>query len=150
MNSSIETAVSGRNKEFVVNEETSISPYVVRFTLVYVVTLIAVAAVLTAQGVEAESGTSMAALVVAVAFTVSKFVKAQRRVPTPSERKKLTWLSLAASFTVSLVLGLAFLAVMSQLSLIAQTPGLLAPFSGGLVVGVLLFITALGSEKQGR
>ena len=127
------------------SEEIKISPYVVRFSLAYAVALIAIALILTVLNLDSNSGTSMAALFTAVVFTIAKFVKDQKRVPTLSERKKLTWLSLMASFAVSLVLAVGVIALTGQLSLIAQLPSVLEQLGGLMVVGAFVFITAIYS-----
>ncbi|MCP5414528.1 MAG: hypothetical protein H6961_07955 [Chromatiaceae bacterium] len=125
------------------NTEVAIFPYVVRFGIAYAVALIVFAIITSMLGLDGGAGSSMGALIAAVAVAASKFVKDHERVPTSAERKKLTWASLAASLVVSAVLIGAVLGGTGQLG---QLSGLLEVFSRlnlGLVFGVMLFVLAL-------
>lgn len=131
------------DKEIVMNTEVAIFPYVVRFGIAYAVTLIVLAIITSILGLDGGAGSSMGALIAAVAVAASKFVKDHERVPTSAERKKLTWASLAASLVVSVVLIGAVLGGTGQ---IGQLSGLLEVFSKlnlGLVSGVMLFVLAM-------
>ena len=123
--------------------EVAISPYVVRFAIAYTVALIAVGAVLTVLEVNGSSSGSIASLFAGVVIDASGFVKNEKRVPSPSERKKLTWLSLVASYVISLGLAVAVLAALGQLEVIKVLPSLVAEVGTGIVIGSLLFVTVL-------
>ncbi len=119
------------------NTEVAIFPYVARFGIAYAVALVVFAIITSMLGLDGGAGSSMGALIAAVAVAASKFVKDHERVPTSAERKKLTWASLAASLVVSAVGGTGQL---------GQLSGLLEVFSRlnlGLVFGVMLFVLAL-------
>ena len=125
------------------NTEVAIFPYVVRFGIAYALALIVFAIITTMLGIDSGAGSSMGALIAAVAVAASRFVKDHERVPTSAERKKLTWASLAASALVSAILVGAVLGGTGQLG---QLSGLLEVFSQlnlGLVFGVMLFVLAM-------
>jgi hypothetical protein len=127
------------------NTEVKVSPYVVRFAVAYAVALVGVGVILTVFDVEGGSSGSIAALFVGVVIAATKFVKEEKRVPNPSERKKLAWLSLVASFAVSLILAVGVLVALGQLDVIAALPKMIGQVGSGLVIGALVFATVLYS-----
>ena len=56
-------------------EEVIISKYIIRFSIVYLIALIAVALILGFLGVDGNSGSSMGALIAAVMLTLDRFIK---------------------------------------------------------------------------
>jgi len=122
------------------NKDVSVFPYVVRFAVVYTLALACLSAAMAALNVHGNSGTSIVALIAAVAFTAARFVKDQRRTPTTGERKRLTWVSLDASICVSIVLVIVLLASTDQLYLLATIPGLVTQLGTGMVIGITVLV----------
>lgn len=119
-----------------------VGKYVIRFGIVNLLLLVAIAVVLTLLGVDGNSGTSVAALIGAALAAGNRFLKDHKRLPNPSEKRRLTWLSLLAAVVVSLCLLVAFLlwsgATRELLSMLP--PG---TYTAAVVLGVLAFVTAL-------
>jgi hypothetical protein len=117
-----------------------LSTYIVRFTLIYLSAL-ALAGLASAL-IDPGGGTSLslASLLVAAFFTGSKFVSDQRRMPESTERRRLAWFSLLSSLAVSVVLLISLLAVIGQLQLLAQLPGIVGNIGVGTVAGVSLVV----------
>lgn len=125
------------------NREVDLTAYIAWFVLIYAAALIAIGTLLTVLDLDAGTSGSIAALIAAVMVTTARFVDREKRVPTREERKKLMWLSLAASILVSLVLTVGVLAILGQLGTIAALPGVIAQVELGLVVGILVFVAVL-------
>ena len=125
------------------NTEVAILPYVVRFGLAYTAALVIFAIIMTLLGVDSGTGSSMGALIAAVAVAAAKFVKDHERVPTSAERKKLTWASLGASILVSAVLVGLLLGITGQLGQISDLWEVFSKLNLGSVLGVMLFVLAL-------
>lgn len=126
------------------NTEVTVFPYLVRFTLAYVVTLVILAYLMTLLGFDAGAGSSMAALFAACAIAAGRFVKDHERVPSPAERRSLTGLSLLASVAASALLVTLLLGLSGQLG---QLPALLADLSPSLI-GVVVTALLLGLAVQ--
>jgi hypothetical protein len=89
----------------------------------YMAALVAVQAIVAGIGValvllwdvDLGSGTGTAAIIGSALAVASMFVKDMRRSPTPAERSRLTWWSLAATYAFSLVAVGIFIAVTAML-----------------------------------
>jgi hypothetical protein len=120
-----------------------LSHYIVRFTLAYLAFQV-VAGVISAM-LAPDSGATLtfAALIAAVYFSASKFVSDQKRIPVSGERLRLVFFSLLSSLGVS-----AMLAVIGQIGLLGQLPGIIANIGVGTVaavamIGLLLYFAVL-------
>lgn len=125
------------------NKEVQTFPYIIRFSLAYAAALILIAIIMEVLKVDSSTGSSMGSLIAAVSYTAFTFVKDHKRMPSTDERKKLTWLSLVASFIISLVLVIAFLGVVGELGLLTQLPSLLSQVGPFLMLGVFLFVVGI-------
>jgi hypothetical protein len=125
-----------------------LSHYIVRFTLAYLAFQV-VAGVISAM-LAPDSGATLtfAALIAAVYFSASKFVSDQKRIPVSGERLRLVFFSLLSSLGVSAMLAVSLLAVIGQLGLLDQLPGIIANIGVGTVaavamIGLLLYFAVL-------
>ena len=125
------------------NTEVKLLPYIARFAIAYLIALVVVAIIMETLNINGGSGSSIASLIAAVSYSVSTFVKEQKRIPTPHERKWLTLLSLVASVLVSLILITAFLGFVGQLNLLI--PDLVYQLGIGMMFGIILFVLGLYS-----
>jgi len=87
--------------------------YLLFFTAAYAVITIIFAVISTLLNLP--SSTGMAPLVAVGFLTAWQFVKREQRIPTPEEKKKLIWGSIASTFVVSIVL--AAVLVMATMSI---------------------------------
>ncbi len=125
------------------NSEVIIFPYVTHFTLAYAIALVIVAVIMEVFNIDGGQGGSIGSLLAAVMYSVSTFVKDQKRIPNTSERQWLTWSSLIASILVSLILILGFLGFVNQLSLLKQLPILVSQVGTGMIAGITIFVLGL-------
>lgn len=125
------------------DSEVQIHPYIIRFTVSYGVALLAIGLILELIDMDARSSGSVAALMAAVSYTASTFVNVEKRLPTLSEKKRLTWFSLMTSILVSLVLVLATLAFFDELALLERLPDLMSQIGSGVLAGIIIFVLVL-------
>jgi hypothetical protein len=125
------------------NNDVPLSRIVLRFALVYSTVLLLSGALLIVIDPSGGSSLSIAALVIASYFAVSRFVSATGRVPTAAERNRLAVYSLVSSLAVSMILALVALVATGQLQLLAQLPSVLAQVGSGMVIGVLGSVLAI-------
>lgn len=125
------------------NRESRVSPYAIRFGVVYALLILVLAAIWSALGIDSGSGVSMGALVAAAVYTAAKFVKDHKRVPSPGEKARLTWLSLLASWIVSIMLPVGYLMFVSGLKGLQQVAQGLSQLNPTIIVGVLLVVCLL-------
>lgn len=87
-----------------INENVKLFKYIVRFGISYQLLLIVIAIVFSVLSFDdGNIGSSFGAIIGAVSFTVSKFVKDNQRVPNDVEKKKLIWFSFFATWFVPLM-----------------------------------------------
>ena len=88
-------------------EKVNIQKYILTFGLYYACAVIITSLIVILFDISLHSSVRMG-LVVAISYIVSfKFIKEQNRAPSTSEKHKLIWGSIAASFIVSLMLIVA-------------------------------------------
>ena len=102
------------------NRESRVFPYVIRFAVVYALLIIFLAVIWSALGIDSGTGVSMSALMAAAVYTAAKFVKDHKRVPSSGEKSRLTWLSLLASWIISIALPVGYLLFVSGLKGLQQ------------------------------
>lgn len=110
---------------------TPIRPHLLRFAIVYVVALAAIAllfSVLPLKG--GGSGAASAALVSAAIYAAGKFVEELGRPPSKRERRRLVWGSLAIALMLQMGIGLWMLG--------RAHPGVL--LVGGVLIGALYWL----------
>ena len=87
-----------------INENVNLFKYIVRFSISYQLLLILIAIITTILDFgDGNIATSMGAIFGAVSFTMSKFIKDNKRMPSEIEKKKLIWYSFFASWLVPLI-----------------------------------------------
>ncbi len=122
--------------------DVQVGKYVIRFGVVNLLLVLLIAAVLMALDVDGNAGTSIGALIGAALAAGNRFLKDHKRLPSPSEKTRLTWFSLLIAWAVSLILLVVFLLVSGAAE---DLQGMLAPGLNTLAVllGVFAFVTAL-------
>ena len=125
------------------NQESRVFPYVIRFGVVYALLIIVLAVIGSALDIGSGSGASMGALVAAAMYVAAKFVKDHQRVPSPDEKSRLTWLSLLASWIVSIMLPVGYLAFASGSKGLEQAVQGLSRLNPTIIVRVLLVVCLL-------
>ncbi len=121
------------------DENVEIGGYVLRFSVVYFLAVVAIATILTLLGIESGSSSVIPTVAGTMAVTM-KFLNENKRLPNTSEKKQLIWYSLAVMMLISLVLVIVFLIVVGELGIFLE---LLEKAGFGLVFGALLFATAI-------
>ncbi len=85
-------------------QDVGIGKYVLIFGLVNLGLLVGLDILFFLLDVESNSGATIGALMGAGVAAVSRFIQDNKRIPNPSEKTKLVWLSYLASWIVSLIL----------------------------------------------
>jgi choline-glycine betaine transporter len=120
------------------DQDVSVTKYVIRFALVNMGLLIGMAIMLGLLGIESSSGTTLAALLGAAMATTYKFIQDHRRIPSSGEKTKLVWLSYLASWVVSLVLVGIFVGISEEGLRIVEV---LISINVLLLVGIIAFLS---------
>lgn len=84
-------------------QEVGVVKYVAKFALAFLVILLAVGVVLSLLDMNSNAGITIAALMGAAVYAVSKFIEENRRVPVGAEKTKLVWFSFVAAWLISLI-----------------------------------------------
>lgn len=119
--------------------DVKVSKYVIRFGLVNLVILVCLSILLVLLEIESGSSVTIAALMGAAMFAVSKFITDHKRVPSASEKTKLVWFSYLASWLVSLFLFSSFVTITSEhrqvIDFLKSNPA--------IIIGILLFLSVI-------
>lgn len=122
------------------NNNVNIIPYVVRFSITYIIAMAALVTLVVSLGLSRGFGGSMAALIAAASMAAYKFVQDHGRVPDAIDRRKLTFATLVVSLLVQALLLVIFLAPMLKGSDFNAYGGMEFYF---IVVFGLLFVAVL-------
>ena len=121
--------------------------YLLFFTAAYVVITIIVAVISTLLNLP--SSTGMAPLVAVGFLTAWQFVKREQRIPTPEEKKKLIWGSIASTFVVSIVLAavlvMATMSVQDVMAILKDVPSWIWFVAFGFVILIEFSLRPMGS-----
>jgi hypothetical protein len=116
--------------------------YLLFFTAAYVVITIIFAVISTLLNLP--SSTGMAPLVAVGFLTAWQFVKREQRIPTPEEKKKLIWGSIASTFVVSIVLAavlvMATMSIQDVMAILKDVPSWIWFVAFGFVILIEYFI----------
>ncbi len=120
------------------DRDVNIGKYVLIFGLVNLGLLVGLAILFSILNVESNSGATIGALVGAGMAAVSKFIQDNKRIPNPSEKTKLVWLSYFASWIVSLILVSIFAALSGEGGELIE---IVKSVNVVILVGVIVFLS---------
>ena len=116
--------------------------YLLFFTAAYAVSTIIFAVISTLLNLPGSTG--MAPLLAVGFLTSWQFVKREQRIPTPEEKKKLIWGSIASTFVVSFVLVavvvMATMSIQDVMTLLKGVPAWIWLVAFGFVILIEYFI----------
>lgn len=119
--------------------------YLLFFSAIYAVVTIIFASLTTLLNIS--GGTGVAPLIAVGFLTAWQFVKRERRVPNPNEKKQLIWGSILSTFLISAVLVTIFvlttMSVQSFINLIKFAPIWIWFIAFGIVILIEFFILQL-------
>jgi peptidoglycan biosynthesis protein MviN/MurJ (putative lipid II flippase) len=125
------------------NRNVSVVPYVALFSTVYAGLLLMLNAIVYGLNVDIGSSASVAMLLGAAYSTIAKFVSEHKRTPKKSERQKLIWGSILASFIVSLIVVATVLMLVANPAMWEELDQLFQQISVGVWLGILVLATLL-------
>jgi len=120
-------------------ESVPIKKYIIHFSVVYIVVMVVLHGILALLDLEGNSGALLAILMGAAAYTASKFIKDNKRVPNKIEKSKLVWLSFGVSWVISIVFVVFFVALMFEKEDWLALKTLISEMSGLILWGAVIF-----------
>jgi hypothetical protein len=119
--------------------DVKVGKYVITFGVVNLALLVGSAILLTLLEIESNSGVTIGALIGSAIAAASKFIKDNGRIPTPSEKTKLVWLSYFASWVVSLFLFGIFVTLTNEGGQLIE---LMKSINAAILVGIIVVLSA--------
>ncbi len=124
-------------------QNVEINQYILKFSIAYIIGLVALAAIFYFLDLDGGSGASIGALIGAAMYSSGKFIEENKRIPNKVEKSKLVWLSLLLSWVVSIILVVIFVLVFDGFEGLFELSNLMLELNAIVIFGILFFVSLL-------
>lgn len=124
-------------------QDVNINKYIIKFSLAYFIGIIALAVILNIFDIEHNTGASIAVLIGAAIYCVGKFIEENKRIPNKVEKSKMVWLSLIASWLISITQLIIIMILFEGAPILVEISSLMERINLIIVAGVVLLISII-------
>ena len=124
-------------------QDVNINRYIFKFSIAYFVGIIALAVILHVFELEHNSGASIAVLIGAAMYCVGKFIEENKRIPNKSEKSKMIWFSLLASWLISIIQLFIIVLIVDGAPILAELSSLIEKLNITIITGIVIFVSLI-------
>ncbi len=124
-------------------QSVDLTKYIIKFGITYTIGLIALFLISYIFDLDLGSGASIGVLAGSAVYSVGKFIRDNKRIPSKKEKSKMVWSSFAVSWLVPIFLLFIAVLVLGGGQGLAELSSLAAQANVAIIAGISIFVSLI-------